>query len=450
MATPIIKSDTIVALATPPGRGAISIVRISGQDVQQIGSLIMGQLPAPRYASLRRLKDGNGVAFDQAIVIYYEAPNTYTGEDLLEIQTHGGEAVVSILLSQLIAAGARLAEPGEFSKRAFLNEKIDLLQAEAVADLISASSERAARSAYSALSGKFSDEVEAINKQLKHLRTEIEAHIDFPEEEIPLASLQNWREVVAEIGKDLQTLLSAANKGAKLNHGIDIAIIGPPNAGKSTLLNAFAGADKAITSDIPGTTRDVVSVDVVFGGVNLRFHDTAGLRERTSDAIEEEGIKRTINLIESVDLCLLLEDSTGAEKTRVSSLMDSIEAETIEVCNKIDLCGQSHRIEQSDTATVCYLSAKTGEGVENLLTLLIKKLALNVEDESPFLARDRHLMNLREAQQYLGNNFDDGQFEIELVAEKLRIAQTAIGRLLGEYTSEDLLGDIFSTFCIGK
>ena len=450
-------SEAIVALATPPGRGAISIVRLSGgkELLDIVGSLI-DSLPPPRQANLRTVKDKAGVPFDQAIVIYFPAPHSYTGEHMIEIQTHGGEPVVSMVLKSCLAGGARLARAGEFSERAFLNGKLDLLQAEAVADLISASSERAARSAYNAMSGDFSDHVNLVSGVLRDLRTEIEAYIDFPDEEIPAVTVTGWANKVRDAKQRIRELIETARHGAKLNNGIDIAIVGSPNVGKSTLLNAFAGDEKAITSDLPGTTRDVVSVDIEYLGLNLRFHDTAGLRNQPADAVEREGIRRTKALIDKVDMCLwireagAIEHDSESEQSELDGLESLREKPIINVWNKIDIHNKTSRIDVAGPRIDCFISAKGNDGVKELLDYIVTSLGLNTEDESPYIARERHVADLNEVNGLLDFDFGRAESEPELLAERLRLAQQVLGRLVGEYTSEDLLGDIFSTFCIGK
>jgi tRNA modification GTPase len=456
MSAPTHKTETIVALATPAGRGAIGIVRLSGPDIIAVAKSIMSSLPKPRYAGLRTLKNSDGESFDQALVLYFPGPGSFTGESMLEIQTHGGEAVISQLIEVCLSSGARLARPGEFSERAFLNGKIDLLQAEAISDLISSGSVRAARSAFNSLKGMFSDEVNEISFSLRDIRIEVEACIDFPEEEIPSESLLIWQTRLATISASLGGLLQSARQGAKLNRGADIAIVGRPNVGKSTLLNALAREEKAITSDIPGTTRDVVSVDIEFNGLNLRFHDTAGLRDKPADAIEKEGIRRTREILRNVDVCLSLSDNNPTFDSNQfidleTELPEMISAPAvISVVNKIDLSHQVAEVVNSHPNPTSYISAKTRAGVDDLLALIVDRLGLNPEDESPFIARERHIAGLEAALELTNLNIDVEITDLELLAEKLRLAQRELGMLVGEYSSEDLLGDIFSTFCIGK
>ncbi|MGR8948279.1 MAG: tRNA uridine-5-carboxymethylaminomethyl(34) synthesis GTPase MnmE [Gammaproteobacteria bacterium] len=451
MTTPPQTNDTIVALATPPGRGAISIVRLSGPFVSTIASKLCKTLPNPREATLKTLHDSQGRAFEQAIVIYYAAPKSFTGEDMLEIQTHGGNPVVSICLQTCLAAGARLARAGEFSERAFANNKLDLLQAEAIADLIAAGSERAARSAFNAMRGAFSEEVTSLADNLKSVRIEMEALIDFPDEEIPPVTIESWQTRINDVHRNLERLIANARHGIKLNTGIDVAIVGSPNVGKSTLLNHFAREEKAITSNIPGTTRDVVTVEVEYKGLSIRFHDTAGLRHQPADEIEAEGIRRTKDVIEQVDLCLMVYDASEEAPAAPDPLLPSAKAKKITVWNKIDACNIKPRITAAKTKIDCYLSAKTGAGVQELLDFIVETVGLNAEGESPYIARDRHLSNLLRTQELLpADIITDAVDAPELVAEKLRLAQLALSELVGDYTNEDLLGDIFSTFCIGK
>lgn len=449
--------DTIVALATPPGRGAISIVRLSGGEQSlRIAENLFGQISSPRQATLRTLKNKDGLAFDQAIVIYFPAPNSFTGEHMMEIQTHGGEAIVSQVLKACLDAGARLARAGEFSERAFLNGKLDLLQAEAIADLIAAGSERAARSAFNSMSGKFSAEVNDIGQSLRNCRMQMEALIDFPDEEIPTELLGNWSEQISSAKALINALIKTSRHGARLNAGVDIAIVGAPNVGKSTLLNAFAKEEKAITSDVPGTTRDIVSVDIDYKGLNIRFHDTAGLRKRPADSVEREGIRRTKAIMEHVDLCLVIRDYSDddheAGNDEALALMASLFADkpVIEAWNKIDLKQKTDARNATQASDERFISAKTGEGVSELLDQMVCCIGFNAEDESPYIARERHIADLQEIDRLLDFDLARIDSEPELLAERLRLAEQVIGRLLGEYTSEDLLGDIFSSFCIGK
>lgn len=456
MQTPNPHNDTIVALATAPGKSAISVVRMSGANVIDIGNKVLGSIPEPRYASLRTLKTLDGIGFDQAIALYFPAPHSFTGESMLEIQTHGGRVVTEQLIGVCLSSGARLARAGEFSERAFLNGKMDLLQAEAISDLISSGSVRAARSAFNSLDGMFSDSVNDISDKIRILRTELEAYIDFPEEDIPPDLLLDLKQRLLAIKERLQDLLSSARQGARLNRGSDIAIIGQPNVGKSTLLNALAREDKAITSNIPGTTRDVLSVDIEFDGYQYRFHDTAGLRTKPSDDIEKEGIRRTKKLVEKVDVCLVVHDgsqytsTTKLEHDNIDYLGFSEEAKTIHVVNKIDLLASEMSADDEKNSKTCYISAKTHQGLSELLSTIQNQIGLETQDESTFIARERHIYNLEECLAFLELDLSSEIDDLELLAEKMRLAQKALGSIVGEFTNEDLLGDIFSTFCIGK
>ena len=436
------QQDTIAALATASGLGAIGVIRVSGSKVETIVESLAGTVPEPRRASLRTLTDGHGEAFDQAIVIYYPAPGSYTGESLVEFQTHGGEAPLQRTLSACLASGARLADPGEFSERAFLNGKIDLLQAEAIADLIASRTSQAARSAYRSLSGAFSREVHSLAQTIRQTRTELEAYIDFPDEDIPHDVTARLAATISGVQSEISNILERARAGARLGRGLDIAILGRPNVGKSTLLNRLAREDRAITSPQPGTTRDVLTVDSVHRGIEFRFHDTAGLRERSEDLIEIEGMRRAENAAAAADVVLLIsDDDTFSPEVAVGA-----DIRWIKVRNKCDLVATEQR-----SQPVVYVSAKTGEGIDALLSRVIEEAGLVDADSNAIAARQRHLEGLNEARESL--SIDAGDLRAgspELVAEQLRLAQRALGRLVGEYTSEDLLGDIFSSFCIGK
>jgi tRNA modification GTPase len=440
-------NGTIAAVATAAGLGAIGVVRISGVAVRAIANRLIGELPPPRVASFRAVHDPSGRAIDEAIVIYFAAPKSFTGEDVLEIQTHGGNIVTRDVLEAVLAAGARPAIAGEFSERAFLNGKINLIQAEAVADLIESASSRAARLALHSLTGQFSAAVAAVATQLNAIRVQLEAHLDFPEDDLPPRMVDDLAQRTVSVRDDLSRLLDRAARGAKLNSGVDIAIIGRPNVGKSTLLNLLAQEERAIVSDEPGTTRDVLSIDINVGGLAVRFHDTAGLRE-ASNAIEEEGVRRAKQTIDRSDAVfhVVTEDPHA-----LPELVGKLSIPVFTIRNKIDLDALPPLIEPRPDGAYLQISARYDRGIGLLRTALLEQFDLAGEADNAYLARERHLSSLRRARDALA--FDHARLygdAPELGAERLRTAGHALGTLTGEYTSEELLGDIFSTFCIGK
>lgn len=440
-------NDTIAAVATAAGRGAIGIVRISGVDLGAIATRLVGTLPPPRVVSNRTVRDAYGNAIDTAIVLYFAAPKSFTGEDVLEIQTHGGNVVTRDVLEAAYAAGARPAAAGEFSERAFLNGKIDLIQAEAIADLIESATSRAARLARNSLAGRFSDEVVAIAEELKSIRVQLEGTIDFADEDMSPDSFEKLEQRSTAIGDQLLQLIAKAVHGVKLNNGLDIAIVGRPNVGKSTLLNALAGEDRAIVSDEPGTTRDVLSMDLEIGGVLVRIHDTAGLRD-ANNAVEREGVRRAKLTIDQSDAVFYVVTS---QSDPLSDYVAGLTVPIFTIRNKIDLDSLSASVEPRPEGAYIQISARYGCGLDLLRTTLLDHFDLAGESDNTFLARDRHLNALRCALEAL--DFDHAQRYCdapELGAERLRRAGYELGTLTGEYSSEDLLGDIFSTFCIGK
>ena len=430
--------DTIIALATPSGRGGIGIVRISGPDVPKIAHTLLGQCPAPRYAIFSDFVDSTGELLDQGIALYFPAPHSFTGEDVLELQGHGGPIVMDILLNAVLKLGTRLARPGEFSERAFLNGKMDLAQAEAIADLIDSASTQAARCALRSLQGKFSTQIHALVEQLIGLRRYIEAGIDFVDEEIDLLAEGQVIEKLNKFIKNLDSILDKAQQGYLLKEGMRIVLVGEPNVGKSSLLNCLSGRETAIVTPKPGTTRDVVRDQIQIDGLPLHITDTAGLRE-TDDMIELEGIRRTKLAIEEADLVILLCDDCYPP----SNLM--LDKSPLIIHNKIDLSG--HHAGMQDG--VLYLSAKTGKGVEQLKRYLKEKMGLQSSTEGSFLARRRHLDALQRAKTAAIIGINHAQAN-ELLAEDLRQAQEALSEITGEFTADDLLGEIFSTFCLGK
>lgn len=442
--------DTIAAIATASGAGGIGIVRVSGPATKAIANNILGACPAPRYAAYLDFTQADGDLIDRGIALYYPNPHSYTGEDVLELQAHGGTALMQILLARCISLGARQAEPGEFTRRAYLNDKIDLAQAEAVADLINAATTEAAKSAVRSLSGEFSQRINALLLKLVDLRMFVEACLDFPEEEIDFITQGRVSEKLAEIIIELSSVFSKAKQGSLLREGISVVLVGQPNVGKSSLMNQLAGEEIAIVTPIPGTTRDTIKNAIQINGVPLHIIDTAGLRE-TDDEVEKFGIARTWRAAETANIALLLVDATHGITEIEKSILDRLpqEIRKIWVHNKIDVANQAPFVEEKDHATHIYLSAKTGLGIDLLKGQLLKLAGYQDNSEGVFMARARHLEALTQVSLHL--NIAAKQIKsAELVAEELRISQEYLGRITGEFTPDDLLGEIFSKFCIGK
>ena len=442
--------DTIAAIATASGAGGIGVVRVSGPAVQLIAAQVLGSCPAPRHASYLDFKQANGDLIDRGIAIFYPNPHSYTGEDVLELQAHGGTALMQILLARCIALGARQAEPGEFTRRAYLNDKIDLAQAEAVADVINAATIEAAKSAVRSLSGEFSQRINALLLKLIDLRMFVEACLDFPEEEIDFITQGRVAEKLASIITELKSVFSKAKQGSLLREGINVVLVGQPNVGKSSLMNQLAGEEIAIVTSIAGTTRDTIKNAIQINGVPLHVIDTAGLRE-TDDEVEKFGIARTWRAAESANIALLLVDAahgiTETEKSILARLPQEIRK--IWVHNKIDVANELPLVKEINGATHIYLSAKTGAGLELLKSHLLKLAGYENNSEGVFMARARHLEALLKVETHLsiaGQQIKSA----ELLAEELRISQAALGSITGEFTPDDLLGEIFSKFCIGK
>ncbi|KHD08830.1 tRNA modification GTPase MnmE [Candidatus Thiomargarita nelsonii] len=437
-------TDTIAALATPVGRGGIGVIRISGPRVPEIAQTMLGQLPQPRKAIFTDFVAGAaGELLDQGIALYFPAPHSFTGEEVLELQGHGGPIVMDLLLKSTLKLGARLAHPGEFSERAFLNGKMDLAQAEAIADLIDSASTQAARCALRSLQGEFSAQIHTLVEQLIWLRSYIEAGIDFVDEEIDLLADGQVFEKIKKLISDLDNILDKAQQGYLLKEGMRIVLVGEPNVGKSSLFNCLAGRETAIVTPIPGTTRDVVRDQIQLDGMPLHITDTAGLRE-TDDPIEQEGIRRTQLALKEADLVILLLDDRHADDK--TSLLSEIEQPPLIIRNKIDLSGHGVGISEEG---VLYLSAKTGAGIDLLRAYLKEKMGLQTSSEGSFMARRRHLDALQRAKKALTIALNHAQ-ATELLAEELRQAQEALGEITGEFSADDLLGQIFSSFCIGK
>jgi len=446
-------SDTITALATPSGRGGIGIIRLSGPASPKIAAALLGTCPPPREAVLRSFRSADGEPLDFGLALYFPGPASFTGEDVLELHGHGGPVVLDRLLARTLELGTRLARPGEFSERAFLNGKLDLAQAEAIADLIASGSEAAARSALRSLQGAFSVRIDALIEQLTTLRTYVEAAIDFPDEEIDFLSDGHVALGLAELAGELDAVNNAAARGRLLHDGLTVVIAGPPNAGKSSLLNRFAGQESAIVTDVPGTTRDLLREYVQLDGLPLHLVDTAGLRD-SDDAVEREGIRRAREALEHADHALLVLDDTDrdplAEQTLLKALPDGLPVTVIR--NKIDLSGRVAGPDKGPDGAEIALSLKTGDGFETLRDHLKEVSGYSGSEAGDFMARRRHLDALERAGEAIGQARValDEQAAGELVAEELRLAQQALGEITGAVTSDDLLGRIFAEFCIGK
>ena len=451
--------DTIAAIATPPGRGGIGIIRLSGAKAAVIAKQLVGkklgkQNLKAREATFCNFLGEDGTPIDNGILIYYPQPASYTGEHVVELQGHGGRVVMSMLLDRVLALGARQARPGEFTERAFVNNKIDLVQAEAVAALIDSVSSQAARSAIRSLDGKFSKNINSLLQRLISLRTFIESSLDFPEEEIDFIQEADIKEKLSACVDEIGKMLVRAQQGARLGEGLKLAIIGSPNVGKSSLLNRLAGREAAIVSTTPGTTRDIVEENILIEGAPLNLLDTAGLRD-TRDDVEEEGIKRALNAASSADIILWLTEygqKTGkAEQGLLETIPENVKM--IVVRNKIDLADNKNKLlEKNKYSTEVFLSAKTGEGVDALIQQLKTIMGLSETSEDSYMARTRHLNALLRTQEFLTKAVQSAEDKIslELLAEDLRMAQESLGTITGSFVADDLLGEIFSSFCIGK
>jgi len=443
------RRETIAAIATAPGRGGIGVVRVSGAELAHFAASLSGVTPRPRHATLADFHDGKGRVIDSGLLLFFPAPHSFTGEDVLELQGHGGPVVMQMLLSRCLELGARLADPGEFTRRAFENDKLDLAQAEAVADLIDAATASAARSAIRSLQGEFSREIQALTGQLVELRALTEATLDFPDEEIDFLQSADAFGRLTRMRERLETVFERAQQGSLLRGGLHVVLVGQPNVGKSSLLNRLAGDELAIVTPVAGTTRDALRGSIQIEGIPLHIIDTAGLRD-TDDEVEKIGIERTWREIERADVVLLLTDAQHGigdpEHAILRRLPASIRRITID--NKIDLTGRSpERRECADAVTIA-LSAKSGMGID-LLQQELLSIAGWHQTEDVFIARERHLEALREAARHLAAA--EAQLpRLELFAEEMRLAQQALNRITGEYTADDLLGDIFGRFCIGK
>lgn len=449
-------SDTIAAIATAPGRGSVGIVRVSGPNVSNIAGKLLGFVPPVRTASYSVFRNRDGHEIDQGIALFFENPHSFTGEDVLELQGHGGPVVLDMLLGEVLNAGARVARPGEFSERAFLNDKMDLAQAEAIADLIDASSQQAVKQAINSLKGEFSRKIDTLLDQLIHLRMYVESAIDFPEEEIDFLSDGKIAAQLDTIIAQTQSVLESAQQGVLLREGMKVVIAGRPNAGKSSLLNALAERDIAIVTDIAGTTRDVLREHIHIDGMPLHIIDTAGLRQ-SPDTVEQQGIERAWQEIAAADRILLMMDTTCLPDLTqedywqvLSKHPESLNKVTV-IYNKIDETGFKVGDPAGNYHEI-YISAKTGAGLDTLREYLKQVMGFQQTNEGSFSARRRHLDALQQAQRYLFNGRDQLQLHAagELLAEDLRLAQDHLSEITGKFTSDDLLGKIFSSFCIGK
>lgn len=445
---------TIAAIATAAGRGGVGVIRLSGNQLLPIAQALTGKTPTPRRAVYSDFYDAQGNAIDSGILLYFAAPASFTGEDVIELQGHGGPVVMQMLLARCLELGARLAEPGEFTKRAFLNNKLDLAQAESVADLIDASSQAAARMALRSLKGAFSQRIHELVDELINLRMLVEATLDFPEEDIDFLEAADARGRLNRLQQQLDAVLQQAEQGALLREGMNVVLVGAPNVGKSSLLNALAGDDVAIVTDIAGTTRDTVREHITLNGIPVHIIDTAGLRE-TDDVVEKIGIERSRKAVAEADVALILVDPREGINATTQAILDTLPPtlRRIEVHNKIDLTGDlptesAHGL--SGAEKVVKLSAKSGQGLDLLKNVLLAEIGWQGESEGLFLARRRHLAALEKARVELDWAVQCDNHHIELFAEHLRLAQLACNEITGEFTADDLLGVIFSRFCIGK
>ena len=443
-------SDTIAAIATPPGKGGVGIIRISGNQAQTVAKQILGFKPRNRYAHHASFEDDQGRVIDEGIALYFKGPNSFTGEDVLELQGHGGPIVLDQLLKEILKKDVRLAHPGEFSQRAYLNNKMDLTQAEAIADLINASSEQAARNAVQSLQGTFSKKINELLKELIHLRKMVEAAIDFPEEEIDFLEESSIKQDLKNIIYKVSDVLSSAQQGVLLQEGMTVVLAGEPNVGKSSLLNCLSGKESAIVTEIAGTTRDILKEYISIDGMPLHIIDTAGLRD-SEDIVEQEGMRRALRAIEEADAILWIKDVTQKTNYKFPNALPK-KIPVIVVKNKVDLIEESPRIDVEDDSTTIHVSAKQQLGIDLLKKHLKQLMGYVPNQEGIFIARRRHV----DALQRVLDILKQGKLQLqqhragELLAEDLKLAQQTLSEVTGVYTSDDLLGEIFSNFCIGK
>lgn len=449
-------TDTIAAIASAPGRGAVGVIRVSGPGVPQIAESIVGNLPAPRVAQFAHFLGPDGAPLDRGLALYFPAPASYTGEHVLELQGHGGVLVLDSLLKRLLELGCRMARPGEFSERAFLNGKIDIAQAEAIADLIDAGSVEAARAAVRSMQGEFSAHIHELQAQITELRSLVEAAIDFPDEELDFVPGSELGRRIAKIFMSFDAITAAARQGALLREGLNVVIAGKPNAGKSSLLNKLVGDEIAIVADQPGTTRDVLRQQVHLDGLPLNLIDTAGLR-RTADVVEAEGVRRALAELKRADRVLYMLDATQLSESSASDLAVELDelpkgVPVTVIFNKIDLSGAQAGVDESRDPPQVFLSVRTGAGLDLLRGHLKSRAGYRSGDSGALSARRRHLDALERARSYVAQAAQTlaATRAFELFAEELRLAQLALGEITGEFSSDDLLGEIFGSFCIGK
>lgn len=446
----MIPRDTIAAIATAPGRGGIGVIRVSGTQLAGFAAGMISRPLEPRRAMLTTFLDAAGAPIDQGIALLFPAPHSYTGEDVLELQGHGGPAVMQLLLQRCVELGARRARPGEFTERAYLNERMDLAQAEGVADLIEATSGMAARAALRSLTGQFSELIQQLSKEIVALRALLEATLDFPEEDIDSPTVARITGQLTTVRGRTEDILAAARQGSLLRDGIQVVLVGAPNVGKSSLLNRLAGDDIAIVTDVPGTTRDALREQIVIEGLTVHIIDTAGLRE-SSDAVERIGMRRTWEMVEKADLALVVQEAGSRIGGDGDAIVERLPAglRRIRVMNKVDLAAQQAMRETGSSEDHIWLSAKTGEGLELLKQSILEHAGWQPAGEGLFTARARHVDALRDTQRHLAAAAAETA-RPELCAEELRLAHEALGRITGAFSADDLLGEIFSTFCIGK
>ena len=441
--------DTIAAIATPSGNGGVGIIRISGPSAFEISQVITHKTPQSRQALFTSFRDENNLVIDSGILLYFPNPSSYTGEDTIELQGHGGTVVLNMLLKRVVSLGARLANPGEFTERAFLNNKLDLAQAEAVADLIESSTEQSVRSAQKSMQGVFSEQINELVEELTELRIYVEAAIDFVDEEIDFLTDGVVETKIVSLSTRIQTIQKTAQQGRLLRDGMTVVLAGKPNAGKSSLLNALAGHEAAIVTDIAGTTRDILKESIQIDGMPIHIIDTAGLRE-SDNIVEKEGIRRAHEEIKQADKVLLLIDSTDPE---IDSVINTLPTglNITKVYNKIDLLNIEPEITQTEQGSQIYLSVKKNMGMALLINHLKESVGFSGETDDVFIARKRHIDALIDGQQSVENALEQLKNQAgELVAEDLRQAQNSLAEITGIFSSDDLLGRIFSSFCIGK